>query len=182
MADKTLFLFPTEAEAAPFRALRPDAEVVIIGVGMAEAAAGTAAAIVEHKPERVVLCGIAGACDERVDVGQVVEVLRDRVEGLPDAYVEEYECDRLTGLDSVHTLTVSHSGDAMRNEALVAGDVPVVEQMEGASVAAVVIALGVEDYCHIRAVSNRVGEPFEQWHVGEAVTALAAVVAQLFTE
>ena len=182
MATKTLFLFPTEAEAAPFRTLRPDAEVAIIGVGMAEAAAGTAAAIVEHKPERVVLCGIAGACDERVDVGQVVEVLRDRVEGLPDAYVEEYECDHLTGLDSVHTLTVSHSGDAMRNEALVAGDVPVVEQMEGASVAAVVIALGVEDYCHIRAVSNRVGEPFEQWHVGEAVTALAAVVAQLFTE
>lgn len=182
MATKTLFLFPTEAESASFRALRPDAEVAIIGVGMAEAAAGTAAAIVEHKPERVVLCGIAGACDERVDVGQVVEVLRDRVEGLPDAYVEEYECDRLTGLDSVHTLTVSRSGDAMRNEALVADDVPVVEQMEGASVAAVVIALGVEDYCHIRAISNRVGEPFEQWYVGEAVAALAAVVAQLFTD
>lgn len=182
MATKTLFLFPTEAESASFRALRPDAEVAIIGVGMAEAAAGTAAAIVEHKPERVVLCGIAGACDERVDVGQVVEVLRDRVEGLPDAYVEEYECDRLTGLDSVHTLTVSRSGDAMRNEALVADDVPVVEQMEGASVAAVVIALGVEDYCHIRAISNRVGEPFEQWYVGEAVAALGAVAAQLFVE
>jgi hypothetical protein len=70
----------------------------------------------------------------------------------------------------------------MRNEALVAGDVPVVEQMEGASVAAVVIALGVEDYCHIRAVSNRVGEPFEQWHIGEAVAALGAVAAQLFND
>ena len=70
----------------------------------------------------------------------------------------------------------------MRNEEIVAGDVPVVEQMEGAAVAAVVIALGVEDYCHIRAISNRVGEPFAQWRVGEAVAALAAVVAQLFTE
>ena len=182
MGVKTLFLFATEAEAAPFRTLRPDATVVIIGVGMAEAAAGTAAAIVEHKPERVVLCGIAGACDERLAVGQVVEVLSDRVEGLPDAYVEEYECDRLTGLDFARTLTVSRSGDAMRNEEIVAGEVPVVEQMEGAAVAAVVIALGVEDYCHIRAISNRVGEPFAQWRVGEAVAALAAVVAQLFTE
>ena len=182
MGVNTLFLFATEAEAAPFRTLRPDATVVIIGVGMAEAAAGTAAAIVEHKPERVVLCGIAGACDERLSVGQVVEVLHDRVEGLPDAYVEEYECDRLTGLDFARTLTVSRSGDAMRNEEIVAGEVPVVEQMEGAAVAAVVIALGVEDYCHIRAISNRVGEPFAQWHVGEAVAALAAVVAQLFTE
>lgn len=182
MACNTLFLFPTEAEAASFCTLRPDAEVAIIGVGMAEAAAGAAAAIVEHKPERVVLCGIAGACDERLQVGQVVEVLSDRVEGLPETYVEEYECDRLTGLDSVRSLTVSRSGDAMRNEAIVAGESPVVEQMEGAAVAAVVIALKVEDYCHIRAVSNRVGDPFEQWHIGEAVAALGAVVAQLFTE
>ena len=182
MAAKTLFLFPTEAESASFRTLRPEAAVAIIGVGMAESAAGTAAAIVEHKPERVVLCGIAGACDERLAVGQVVEVLSDRVEGLPDAYVEEYECDRLTGLDSARTLTVSRSGDAMRNEEIVAGQMPVVEQMEGAAVAAVVIALGVEDYCHIRAISNRVGDEFAQWRIGEAVAALGAVAAQLFTE
>ncbi len=182
MATKTLFLFPTEAESASFRTLRPEAAVAIIGVGMAEAAAGAAAAIVEHKPDRVVLCGIAGACDERLCAGQVVELLCDRVEGLPEAYVEEYECDRITGLDSAYTLTVSRSGDALREEYLLAGDVPYVEQMEGAAVAAVVIALGVEDYCHLRAVSNMVGEPFEQWHIGEAVAALGAVAAQLFTE
>ena len=39
---KPVFLFPTEAEAAVFRQLMPEAEVVIIGVGMAEAAAMTA--------------------------------------------------------------------------------------------------------------------------------------------
>ncbi len=182
MGCNTLFLFPTEAEATTFRALRPDATIAIIGVGMAEAAAGAASAIVEHKPERVVLCGIAGACDERLSAGQVVEVLHDRVEGLPEAYVEEYECDRLTRLDFAYTLTVSRSGDAMRNDGVVAGDVPFVEQMEGAAVAAMVIAFGVEDYCHIRAISNRVGEPFEKWHLGEAVAALGAVVAQLFKE
>ncbi len=182
MGLKTLFLFPTEAETASFRALRPDAAVAVIGVGMAEAAAGATVAILEYKPQRVVLCGIAGACDERVGVGQVVEVLHDSVEGLPEAYAEEYLCDHLTGLDAVRTLTVSRSGDALRNEAIVAGERPVVEQMEGAAVAAVVIALEVEDYCHIRAISNRVGEPFEQWHVGEAVAALGAVAAQLFND
>ena len=90
--------------------------------------------------------------------------------------------DCLTGLDAVRSFTVNRTGDALRNEAIVAGDMPVVEQMEGAAVAAAVIALGVEDYCHLRAISNRVGEPFEQWHLGEAVAALGAVAAQLFVE
>ena len=70
MEGRTLFLFPTEAEAAPFRTLRPDAAVAIIGVGIAEAAAGTAAQMVVTDPTRVVLCGIAGACDDRLSVGQ----------------------------------------------------------------------------------------------------------------
>jgi 16S rRNA (uracil1498-N3)-methyltransferase len=52
---------------------------------------------------------------------------------------------------------------------------------ETAAVAAVAEAFGVE-YCHLRAISNRVGEPFEQWHLGEAVAALGAVAAQLFVE
>ena len=182
MAGKTLFLFPTEAEAAPFRTLRPDAAVAIIGVGMARAAASTAAEIMAHNPCRVVLCGIAGACDGRVSVGEVVEVVHDGVEGLPEAYAFEYECESVTGLRQVRTLTGNRSGDAMRNEAIVMGELPVVEQMESSGVAAALSSFDIDNFCHIRAVSNRVGEPFEQWRVGEAVTALAAVVAQLFTE
>jgi nucleoside phosphorylase len=182
MEGRPLFLFPTEAEAAPFRTLRPDAAVAIIGVGMAEAAAGTAVQMVMNDPTRVVLCGIAGACDNRLSMGQVVEVVRDRVEGLPDAYAFEYECDPVTGLEQARTLTVSRSGDAMRNVTVVEGDMPVVEQMEGAAVAAVLTNLDYENFIHIRAISNRVGEPFEQWRVGEAVAALAAVASQLFTE
>lgn len=182
MGVKTLFLFPTEKEAAPFRTLRPDATVGIIGVSMARAAANTAVYHFAHNPERVVLCGIAGACDERLQVGQVVEVVRDSIEGLPEAYALDYECVPVTGLQQARTLTVSRSGDAMRNEEIVAGDVPVVEQMESAGVAATLSTLDHDNFVHIRAISNRVGEPFEQWRVGEAVTALAAVVAQLFTE
>lgn len=182
MAVKTLFLFATDEEAAPFRTLRPDATVAIIGVGMARAAANTAAYLSAHNPQRVVLCGIAGACDERLQVGQVVEVVSDSIEGLPEAYAFYYECAPVTGLQQARTLTVSRSGDAMRNEDIVAGDVPVVEQMESAGVAATLSTFDHDNFVHIRAISNRVGEPFEQWHVGEAVAALAAVVAQLFTD
>ena len=182
MAVKTLFLFPTEGEAKPFRTLRPDATVGVIGVGMARAAANGAAYLFAHNPERGVLCGIAGACDERLQVGQVVEVVSDSIEGLPEAYDFSYYCEPVTGLQQARTLTVSRSGDALRNEDIVAGDVPVVEQMESAGVAATLSAFDHDNFVHIRAISNRVGEPFEQWHVGEAVAALAAVVAQLFTD
>ena len=182
MTSKILFLFATEEEAAPFRTLRPDADVAIIGVGMARAAANTAAYLSAHNPQRVVLCGIAGACDERLQVGQVVEVVSDSIEGLPEAYAFDYECAPVTGLQQARTLTVSRSGDAMRNEDIVAGDVPVVEQMESAGVAATLSTFDHDNFVHIRAISNRVGEPFEQWRVGEAVAALAAVVAQLFTD
>lgn len=182
MGVKTLFLFPTEAEAASFRALRSDATVAIIGVGMAQAAACAAVAILAHKPKRVVLCGIAGACDKRVSVGQVVEVVRDSVEGMPEAYAIEYECSPVTALQQVRTLTVNRSGDAMRNEHVVHGDMPVVEQMEGAGVAAMVSKLGCDNFIHIRAISNRVGEPFELWRVSDAVAALGTAVAQLFKD
>ena len=182
MAVKNLFLFATDMEAAPLCTLRPEAAVAIIDVGMARAAANTAVHISTYKPQRVVLCGIAGACDERLQVGQVVEVVRDSIEGLPEAYAFDYGCAPVTGLQQVRTLTVSRSGDAMRNEDIITGDMPVVEQMESAGVAATLSTFDHDNFVHIRAISNRVGEPFEQWHVGEAVAALAAVVAQLFTD
>ena len=80
-----LYLFPTEFEAAPFRVLRPHAEVRIVGVGMSQAAATLSRIIAEEQPERVVLCGIAGACDERLKVGGAVEVVTDCEMGLPKA-------------------------------------------------------------------------------------------------
>lgn len=182
MSINTLFLFPTEAEAASFRTLCPEAAVAIIGVGMAEAAAGIAVQMVACGPERVVLCGIAGACDDRLSVGQVVEVVHDSVEGLPESYSVDYQTEPSTDLQPVRTLTVNHSGDALRNEEIIHGPLPVVEQMEGMAVATMLHHLGFKNFIHIRAISNRVGEPFAQWRVGEAVTALAAVVAQMYKE
>lgn len=175
---RPVFLFPTEVEAAAFRQLMPEAEVVIVGVGMAEAAA-MAARYLSLKPTRdVVLCGIAGACDDRLAVCQVVEVVYDRVASLPEQYLKEYRMERSTGLDSVESFTVNASGESLKF--LAEDALPAVEQMEGAAVAAVCEAMGVEHFCHIRAISNRVGDEREKWRIEEAVTALGGVVSQLF--
>lgn len=168
----TLYLFPTEFEAAPFRALRPDAEVRIIGVGMSQAAAATARLLADECPKSVVLCGIAGACDEGLEVGSVVEVVEDSEYGLPARYAGRYEPKRLTSLPAVRAFTVSRSGATM-TEAENA-----VEQMEGAAVGAVCRAWGVE-YSHLRGVSNRVGEPTQMWRIGESVENLTSVLCEL---
>jgi nucleoside phosphorylase len=144
----TLYLFPTEFEAAPFRALRPDAQVRIIGVGMSQAAAATARLLADECPQRVVLCGIAGACNEGMERGSVVEVVEDSEYGLPALYAERYEPQRLTSLPAVKAFTVSRSG------ASVAEAEPAVEQMEGAAVGAMCRVWGVE-YSHLRGISGQ---------------------------
>ena len=175
---KTLYLFPTSFEAAPFRAQHPSATVVEIGVGMAAAAATTARAIVEHKPQRVVLCGIAGAFDESIAVGEVVEVVSDRVAALPASFDKIYSHPAHTVLRAVHSLTVSRTGDGV---GVVTDSMPTIEQMEGASVAAVAEAFGVE-YCHLRAISNRVSDERAAWRIGEAISALCSALETLFEE
>ncbi|MBR2331996.1 MAG: phosphorylase, partial [Alistipes sp.] len=87
---RTLFLFATEGEAARFRQLRPDALIEVVGVGMAEAAAGAAEYVARYAPQRVVLAGIAGACGEELRVGECVVVVSDCVAALPEAYRVEY--------------------------------------------------------------------------------------------
>lgn len=172
----TLFLFPTEAEAAGLRHRRGDAAVAVVGVGMAEAAAGTVRALSERHPRRAVLCGIAGACGGELHAGDVVEVVEDSVAALPAAYLKAYRCPQRTALRAARAVTVNAVG-----EARIAGGegcLPVVEQMEGAAVAAVCAAMGVE-YIHIRAVSNRVGDARGAWRVAEAVEALGASAAEL---
>lgn len=169
----TLYLFPTEFEAAPFRALRPDAQVRIIGVGMSQAAAATARLLADECPQRVVLCGIAGVCNGGMERGSVVEVVEDSEYGLPALYAERYEPQRLTSLPAVKAFTVSRSG------ASVAEAEPAVEQMEGAAVGAVCRAWGVE-YSHLRGISNLVGEPKPMWRIAEAVESLTNVLCELY--
>ena len=150
-------------------------QVVVIGVGMAEAGARAAQAIARREPQRVVLCGIAGACDRRVEVGAVVQVESDRVAGLPEKYSIEYSSSLVEGLCRVQSLTVNRTGESL---SVVAGNLPCVEQMEGAAVVAVCEALGVKEYYHLRAISNYVDDPRSAWRIKEAVSALGEWLAE----
>lgn len=173
-----LYLFPTEFEATPFRVLRPQAEVRIVGVGMSQAAATLSRIIAEEQPERVVLCGIAGACDERLKVGGAVEVVTDCEMGLPNAYAESYKPCRCTELPEVEAFTVSRCGASLECGAR-ESEVPAIEQMEGAAVGAMCRAWGVE-YSHLRTISNRVGDARPLWRADEAVEHLAEVLSELY--
>ena len=174
----TLYLFPTREEAAELLTRRADLkpQVGFVGVGMAEAGANAAALITRYRPQRVVLCGIAGACDSRVEVGAVVQVESDRVAGLPEKYSIEYSSSFLEGLCRVQSLTVNRTGESLP---IVAGNLPCIEQMEGAAVAAACRAMGVEEYYHLRAISNYVDDDRSAWRIKEAVEALGERIAEL---
>lgn len=175
----TLYLFPTREEAAELLTRRADLkqQVGFVGVGMAEAGANAAALIARHRPQRVVLCGIAGSCDRAlIRVGDVVQVESDRVAGLPEKYSIEYSSSFLEGLCRVQSLTVNRTGESLP---IVAGNLPCIEQMEGAAVAAACRAMGVEEYIHLRAISNYVDDARSAWRIKEAVKALGERIAEL---
>lgn len=178
----TLYLFPTEFEAAPFKALAPLAEVRIVGVGMAQTAAALSRVLATEHPQRVVLCGIAGACDERLEVEQVVEVVEDIEMGLPERYNITYTPQRYSSLPAVRAYTVSRCGATLEWSKGARGEeesLPTIEQMEGAAVGALCREWGVE-YSHLRAISNRVGDSREQWRAVEAAQGLARMLAEEF--
>ena len=72
--SQTLFLVPTEPERrqlAPALAagLDPASRIELCGFGPVAAAARAAALITEHVPQRVMLIGIAGRFDARLEIG-----------------------------------------------------------------------------------------------------------------
>jgi nucleoside phosphorylase len=176
----TLYLFPTREEAAELLTRRADLkpQVGFVGVGMAEAGANAAALIARHRPQRVVLCGIAGSCDRGlIKVGDVVQVIKDKVAGLPEKYSLYYTSPSLEGVDHyVNSVTVNRTGESLP---AAASNIPCIEQMEGAAVAAACRAMGIEEYIHLRAISNYVDDARSAWRIKEAVKALGERVAEL---
>ena len=109
---KRIFIFPTIEEAKAFILTEPRDPVFVGGVGMAEIAAATLRAVKAKKPQLVVLAGIAGACDRTLRRGEVVEVVTERIAGIPERYAREYETSGPDlGLPLAAGVTVSRSGD-----------------------------------------------------------------------
>ena len=168
---RTVVLFPTAGEAEAFRRRCPGVAYRITGVGPAAAAAATARAVVDERPDLLLLAGIAGV----YPASEVaVAVAEERVEGLPERYADAYRPTfAVPGLRTAVSNSVARSGAAPAGAE--------VENMEGAAFFAVAAALGVPA-AEVRAVSNRVGEPFGVWRVADACEALARELALLVGE
>lgn len=164
------YIFPTVEEAKGFILENPKALTFICGVGMAAAAATAVKAAKAKKPHLMILCGVAGAYDPTLMKGEVVEVVEERVGGLPERFRESYRLEPLTELRPVVSNTVNRCGEEPAGAQI--------EQMEGASFFAVCEALGIEA-AEIRAISNHVGEPREEWAFDEAVKNLTEILSQL---
>ena len=168
---KPLLIFATEAEAAPIRALRADLETAICGVGAVECALAMAKIIEEHKPEAVVLCGIAGAYDKTLKVGDVVSVVAENTASLPAVYRKSYLATLKLPLPEVTSNTVMAVG------AEAAGSQ--VENMEGAEIFALCNHYGIK-CAQIRAISNYTDDVRSAWDIPTALEALTAAINRLF--
>ena len=111
---KRIFIFPTIEEAKAFILTQPRDPVFVAGVGAAEIAAATIRAVKARKPQLVVLAGIAGAYDRSLQRGEVVEVVTERIAGIPERYAREYETSGPDlGLPLAAGVTVNRSGDGL---------------------------------------------------------------------
>ena len=165
-----IFLFPTELEAAKLKALRPDLDIRICGIGAVETATAVAQILrTEHQP--LLLCGIAGAYDRNLKKGDVVAVTEERFAYLSTGYDRSYLASLVVeDLPMVRSNTVSHCSQE--------ADGVEIENMEGAALFARAQAEGV--LCgEIRAISNYVGEERGEWNIELALERLTETIANL---
>lgn len=168
---KPLLIFATEGEAAQIRALRADLDIAICGVGAVETALSVAKIIESKRPEAVVLCGIAGAYDKTLKVGDVVSVVTENTASLPAIYCKLYSATLELPLPEVTSNTVMAVGAEAAGAA--------VENMEGAALFALCNHYGVK-CAQIRAISNYTDDCRSAWDIPTALEALTATINRLF--
>lgn len=168
---KPLLIFATEAEAVHIRALRADLETAICGVGAVECALAMAKIIEQQRPEAVVLCGIAGAYDKSLKVGDVVSVVVENTASLPAVYRKSYSATLKLPLPEVVSNTVMTVGAEASGAQ--------VENMEGAALFAICADRGVR-CAQIRAISNYTTDSREQWNIPLALKSLVDTINRLY--
>lgn len=172
-SNAPILIFPTELEAARLRALRPELDIRICGIGAVETATEVARILrTERKP--LLLCGIAGAYDRNLKKGDVVAVTEERFAYLSTGYDRSYLASMVVeGLPMVRSNTVSHCSQEPNGAQI--------ENMEGAALFALAQAEGVR--CgEIRAISNYVGEERKDWNIELAIELLTKTILTLNIE
>ncbi|HZI36428.1 MAG TPA: hypothetical protein VFD61_11810 [Gaiellales bacterium] len=178
-APVTLVLVPTELEARRL-ALR-HAPLELCGFGLARAGVGAMHAIARHRPQRVVLAGVAGSYDaDLAPIGAVLAPGLVRCHGvgvgnrtpadLGFADSDEVALDGQDGL-ALSVARASGSLDQARSRRA-AEPRAVLEEMEGYSVA--LAAIVAEIPCTmLRAISNMAGDrDLVGWSLDPALDAL----------
>ena len=168
---KPLLIFATEGEAAQIRALRADLDIAICGVGVVECALSMAKIMETLRPEAVILCGIAGAYDKGLKVGDVVSVVAENTSSLPAIYRKTYAASIKLPLPEVVSNTVMAVGAEAAGAA--------VENMEGAAIFALCNNYGIK-CAEIRAISNYTDDCRSAWDIPTALEALTATINRLF--
>lgn len=167
---KRIFLFPSIEEGKAFILTEPKDPVFITGVGMAAMSAAMVKAVRAKKPALAILAGTAGAYDETLPVGEVVEVTAERVPGICDPFATPYNSRPHTHLKAVSANTVC-----------VAGATPAgaqIENTEGAAFFALCEALGVVG-CEIRTITHHIGKARSERDATAAIARLTETLTQL---
>jgi len=199
-----LLLTPTAGELAGLMAhpqLRP-CSWELCGFGPMVAAARTAMLLQMVRPQRVILCGIAGSYDvERLPIGEAFafsDVAIDQLGvGQGDGYLPASDCGFLqwegppmsigqelslaapAGAAGLLLTTCSASANVSEaDDKRRRSPVAMAEDMEGFGVAAACALAGVP-LTIIRGVSNRAGDRHKaNWRIEAALTAAAELLAQ----
>lgn len=185
-ATSTLILIPTrlEAELLAWNA----APVTVCGFGLAAAGAGAAHAIAQHRPERVVLVGLAGSYDlARMPIGAAMTASAVRCHGIGAAGQSATELGWAAGdqieLDGGDGLVLSVAEASATTEQAAERHrkhpQAVIEEMEGYAVA-VAATLFEVPLTLVRGVSNAAGDrDHAAWQVSPALAAVRSVLASM---
>lgn len=168
---KPMLIFPTESEAAPIRVARGDLDIRICGVGVVETALSVAKIIESEHPQAIILCGIAGAYDRSLCIGDVVAVAVEQTSTLPSVYQKSYSASYSLPLPEVISNTVMAVGAESCGAQ--------VENMEGAALFALCAEHKVP-CAQIRAISNYTDDPRSAWDIPAALDSLSKTINTLF--
>lgn len=197
---KTLFLTPTRYERdLLFQNGLQSLEIELCGFGLVEAAVNTSDLIARHQPEQIALIGLAGVYSAHTDcIGSAQcfqsvttwgigacrqEKILSGIElGFVDAELETLELSYPGSLKPLNQLvSVGLAGFFSEADILARFVQADGEDMEGYAVARAA-RLSSTPVTILRGISNRVGQPIEEWEIEKSISALAQMVRDLIDD